>query len=109
MPFETGHEKTGGIVKGTKHLFSLQKFKEAFEADEKKYDSNIFEFFFEQARKDGGTVLVALMKKILPDMKQVETVKPYTGGYADDTPAEAAARMDAATTGKKPDDKENSL
>lgn len=77
MPSEDTQFKTGneGRKAGTKNVFSMGKFKEAFEADEKKYDSNIFEYFFEQARKDGGAVLVALMRKILPDMKQVEVVR----------------------------------
>ena len=42
------------------------------------------------------------MRKILPDMKQVEVRRKYEGGYAELTPAEAVAKMDAATVGEKP-------
>ena len=103
--FEKGHNKIGGATKGSKHLFAMGEFKKAFEADEAKHDNNIFQFFFEQARKDGGAVLVALMRKILPDMKQVEVMRKYEGGFADMTPAEACKQMDKATIGNVPDSK----
>ncbi len=106
MPFTKGQKKIGGSRKGSKHLFSIDTFKKAYRKDKKAHGDNIFEFFFSQARKDGGPVLIALMRKMLPDMKQVEVIQKYEGGYADMTPAEAAAEMDKATTGEKPDEKE---
>ena len=43
---------------------------------------------------------IALLRKRYPDMKQVEVIRKYEGGYADMSPAEACAAMDAATMGK---------
>jgi len=105
MSFEKGRDKTGGRKRGTpnKATEAQNAFQAAYEADKEKYGSNIFTFFFEQAREEGGAVLVAVMRKILPDMKQVEVTKRYEGGYADMTPAEAARKMDEATVGIKPD------
>lgn len=77
MPFEKNRAKTGGREKGTPNKATLvqNEFEKAFEDDKKKHGTNIFQFFFEQAREDAGAVLVALMRKILPDMKQVEVVR----------------------------------
>lgn len=104
MPFEKDHEKIGGREKGTlnKATVAQNEFQAAFKADEEKYDTNIFQFFFEQAREEGGAVLVAVMRKFLPDMKQVEVVKKYEGGYSDMTPAETMAAMMRDTIGDKP-------
>ena len=101
MSFQKGHKKFGGNKKGSKWLFSQKEFRKAYDADAKKHKTNIFQFFFQEARRDGGPVLIALMKKILPDMRQVEVVKEYEDGYAAMTPAQACAAMDKATVGKK--------
>lgn len=45
---------------------------------------------------------IALLRKRYPDMKQVEVIRKYEGGYAEMTPAEIAEEMTKATIGEKP-------
>lgn len=51
---------------------------------------------------DDTPLAIALLRKRYPDMRQVEVIRKYEGGYAEDTPAEACEKMDVATIGEKP-------
>lgn len=83
--------------------YSLAYFTRALKREAKKsgiksaYDHVAQQFFAD------NTVMIALMRKLLPDMRQIEVIKQYEGGYADMTPADACKAMDAATMGEKPD------
>lgn len=52
---------------------------------------------------DDTPLAIALLRKRYPDMKQVEVIRKYDGGYANMTPAEACEQMDKSTVGDKPD------
>lgn len=120
--FKKGHIPLPGAgrPKNAKDKFSVCELKKAFERAEKnchkllcarnsrppqKCDCggvSIYDWLAKKAYED-HTLAVALLKKIMPDMRQVEVIRQYEGGYATMTPAEACAAMDAATMGEKPD------
>ncbi|KKM98893.1 hypothetical protein LCGC14_1153310 [marine sediment metagenome] len=108
MGFQPGHAKTpgSGRPKNSSDKFSVCELKKAFKRAKKNNKIepgvSIYDWLALQCYKD-NTLAVALLKKIMPDVKQIEVIKKYEGGYADMTPAEAAAQMDAATTGDIPD------
>lgn len=107
--FKPGHAPTpgGGRPKNAKDKFSVCELKKAFKRAKKSNKIapgvGIYDWLAQQAYND-HTLAVALLKKIMPDMRQIEMVKQYEGGYADMSPAEACAAMDAATMGTKPDE-----
>ena len=96
-----------GRPKNAKDKFSVCELKKAFKRAKKNNTvapgKNIYDWLAEQAYKD-HTLAVALLKKIMPDMRQVEVIKQYEGGYADMSPSDACAAMDAATLGEMPDE-----
>ena len=77
MAFKKGQS---GNPSGRKRSNWRKLFDAAIEADTKKHGQSIFEYALEQARKD-NTVLVAILRKCLPDMKAIEakvdTVIPF--------------------------------
>ena len=92
-----------GRPRGTKNTTWRADFEKAIREDKNKYNQSIFEYALEQARKD-NTVLVAILKKVIPDLKQVESkVEVSAVGYASMTPAQACEEMDMATLGKRED------
>lgn len=101
--FGPNNRGTPGRRKGALGKFSLAHFTRALKREAKKsgiksaYDHVAQQFFTD------NTVMIALMRKLLPDMRQVEVIKQYEGGYADMTPADACKAMDAATVGEKTD------
>jgi len=62
-----------GRPKGSKNKWSFSEFQKEFEADESKHKGSIYKYFFKRARKN-DTVLIALAKKWLPDLKSIEQV-----------------------------------
>lgn len=71
------------------------------EAKKKHGNVSLIQNVCDRAYED-TPLAIAILRKILPDMKQVEVTRKYEGGYAEMTPAEAAAQMDKATVGEKP-------
>ena len=103
MPFEDGHKKTGGIKKGYKYDYTLSALKDSLDKDANKHDGeNILDYYIRMARKD-NRVLIALMKKLLPDLKQVEAIIQSNDLWATMTPADVCKDMDKLTTGDTPD------
>lgn len=61
-----------GNPSGRKRTQWRKHFDAAIAADTEKHKQSIFEYAIEQARKD-HTVLVAILRKCLPDLKAVDT------------------------------------
>lgn len=108
--FKPGHAPTpgGGRPKNSKDKFSVCELKKAFKRAKKKNKIapgvGIYDWLAQQAYND-HTLAVALLKKIMPDMRQVEVVKKYEGGYSQMSPAEIAEEMMKKTIGNVPDNK----
>jgi hypothetical protein len=66
-----------GKPKGAKSVFTIEILQEAVRTVEKEKRKSLFEHFVRQAFKD-KQVLVALMKKFIPDRKQTE-IEPGEG------------------------------
>ena len=92
-----------GRPKGTSNRFNLTDLKKAMDKAAKvNGGKTLLESMCERAYKD-NMVAVAILRKMLPDLKQVEAVIDVVNvGYALLSPAEACAAMDKATIGKKP-------
>ena len=101
--FKPGHAKIpgSGRPKNSKDKYSVASLKEAFDKAEVKVGMSIYDWLALEAYKN-PQLAIALLKKTIPDMKQVEVIKKYEGGYSDLTPAEACEEMDKATLGDKP-------
>lgn len=93
-----------GRPKNAKDKFSVCELKKAFKRAKKNNavapDKNIYDWLAEKAYED-HTLAIALLKKIMPDLRQQETIVKYEGGYAEMTPAQACEAMDRATLGDK--------
>jgi len=88
-----------GKPKGCKNKFSLKEFYAALEIVEAEKGVSFLEHCIMRAYVD-NTVAVALLRKLLPDLKQVTaTLERHEGLYAAMTPDEAAAAMDVDTMG----------
>ena len=98
---QSGNPK--GRPKGAKTKFCLKDLKAALDKAAKNHEGQtLLESVCERAYKD-NQLAVAILKKLLPDLKQIEaTVEHGTLGYASMTPDEACAKMDKATVGTKP-------
>ena len=72
--FQKGHKKLGGKKKGTRHLsvVTREALEEAIRISDKTHDKTLLMHFIEEARKNPH-VLIALMKKLLADKKEVDT------------------------------------
>lgn len=72
----------------------------ALAKDKSEHDGqSIIEYFIGVARQD-NTVLIALMRKILPDLRQIEaTIEHSDNEWADRTPRDIVNDMDNLTTG----------
>ncbi len=70
-------------------------------AEVRNGDKSLLDNVCDRAYED-TPLAIALLRKRYPDMKQVEVIRKYEGGYADLSPAEACEKMDAATIGEKP-------
>ena len=106
-----------GQALGNEYLQTI--FKQGFDLDRKKHKDNIIVYAFKQARKD-NTVLIALLKKLLPDLLKQEgavaqvyapRVVNYIAVYNNDRPNDATPR-ELGNTGSgevpgstKPEDK----
>ena len=92
-----------GRPKGSKNRFSPKDLETALEkAREAHGGVSLLDHLCGKAYED-NKLGIAILKKMYPDLKQIEAlVDVEHGGYAGLTPAEAAAMMDAATTGTKP-------
>jgi len=84
-------DKLGRIMKGapgrqpgSKNLFSMHMFERALAKVEKKKKKSLFEHFIEQAYED-NTVLIAAVRKILPDLKAIEVMGLFEGGMDEQT------------------------
>ena len=91
-----------GKPKGAKTKFGLADLKRALDKAAKNHNGQtLIESVCERAYTD-NQIAVAILKKMLPDLKQIEAIVDMgTTGYASLTPAEAALAMDKATIGKK--------
>ncbi len=101
MSFEKGREKTGGREKGTPNKTNMEVRDALERAKGNHEDVSLLDSVCNRAYND-GPLAIALLRKMYPDMKQVEVVRKYEGGYADMTPAETAAAMMKDTIGEKP-------
>ena len=103
MPFEDGHKKIGGIEKGYKYDFTLSALKDALSKDKDKHNGEtILDYFIKKARED-NKVLIALVKKILPDLRGDTLIIEPKGEWATKTPAQIAEEMTKSTVGDLPD------
>ena len=103
MAFEVGHKKIGGIEKGYKYDYTLSALKESLSKDKDAHNGEtILDYFIKKARED-NKVLVALIKKILPDLRGDTLVIEPKGAWATLTPAEIAENMTKSTVGDIPD------
>ena len=102
-PGESGNP--AGRPKGTKNKFSIVDLQKAMDkAKEKNGGVSLLEHVCRKAYNDNG-LAIAILKKMLPDLRRVEAIVDVDlVGFATMTPAEAAASMDKATLGEKPDD-----
>jgi len=92
MPFVKGQS---GNPKGRPKKPTIEALEKAIKKVERKKKKKLMEHFVEQAFDDNG-VLVALLKKMLPDLKQVEGVIKATLEVIPMTPAEKLAYERAA-------------
>lgn len=92
-----------GRPKGSTNRFSLVALRKALDKAKKSHNGqSLYDSVCERAYTD-NQIAVAILKKMLPDLKQVDSVVEVgTIGYCSLTPAEAAKAMDEATTGKRP-------
>ena len=103
MKFEDGHKKVGGVQKGYKYDYTLSALKDSLDKDADKHGGeSILDYYIKTARKD-NRVLIALMKKLLPDLKQVEAIIQSNDEWATKTPADVCTDMDGLTTGDEKD------
>lgn len=93
----------GGRPKGSKNKFSIADLVKALNrAKEKNNGVSLLDHVCENAYKDNH-LAVCILKKMLPDLKQVEAlIDVEQVGYATLTPEQACAQMDADTVGGKP-------
>jgi len=103
MPFEPGRAKTGGKRRGYKSMFSVKELEKSFKKAKKAHGGVSFLDYLTDLAYQDHVVAIALLKKLMPDMRQIEVMKRYTGGYADLTPQETIAEMLKATMGDEPD------
>ena len=74
MPkYVKGKKKTGGKKKGTRHLavITREALEAAIRTNDKKHRTSLLTHFIEKSRVDSH-VLIALMKKLLADRKEVD-------------------------------------
>lgn len=72
MAFKRGESgNPGGRPRGAKNLVTQQEFITALHNVQKKRKINLLERFFERALKS-DTVLIAVMKKLIPDLKALD-------------------------------------
>ncbi len=90
-----------GRPKGCKDKFSPEKLRQAFNKAAKVKGMTIYEWLAQEAYTD-STLAVALLKKLMPDLRHTEITKKYEGGYSELSPADTVAAMMKATMGKKP-------
>jgi len=101
-PGESGN--LNGRPKGCKNRFTLGDLKKALDrAKEAHGGVSLIDHLCNKAYEDNA-VAIAILKKMLPDLRQVEALVDVKAiGFAALTPAEACASMDATTMGKKSD------
>ena len=88
-----------GCKKGEKHASALKDLNEALRKAQAEHDGlSLVQSICDRAYND-GPLAIAILRKVLPDLKQVEVTKDYEGGFAHLTPAEIAAEMDGLTVG----------
>ena len=86
-----------GNLSGRRRSNWRKIFDAAIDADTEKHGQSIFEYAIAEARND-NTLLAVILKKCLPDLKQVESmVDVGIKGYALLTPSQACAEMDEAS------------
>ena len=92
-----------GRPKGSKNRFSLSDLQKALDKAKAKHKGvSLLDHICSRAY-ESDIMAIAILKKMLPDLKQVEAaVDVALGGFAAMSPDEAAIQMDAATVGKKP-------
>ena len=91
-----------GRRKGSKNKFSIADLQKALNRAKKKNNGvSLLDHVCENAYKDNH-LAVCILKKMYPDLKQVEARRDIAQvGYAALTPEQACAQMDADTVGKK--------
>jgi hypothetical protein len=72
-----------GRPKGSKNKYSLSDLKDSIEKIEKKKGKKLLEHFVQEAY-DNPVVLIALMKKVLPDLKAIEGVVAVDSSMSDE-------------------------
>ena len=92
-----------GRPKGSKNRFSPKTLEDALKKAQDKHGGvSLIDHLCGKAYED-NKLAVAILKKMYPDLKQIEALIDVDfGGYAGLTPAESAAEMDAATVGDRP-------
>ncbi len=74
MPkYVKGKKKTGGKKKGSRHLsvITREALEDAIRTNDKKHRTSLLTHFIEKSRTDSH-VLIALMKKVLADKKDID-------------------------------------
>lgn len=108
MAFKRGHSgNPNGRPKGSKNLVTQHEFMEALRRVEGKRKIHLLERFFERALKS-DTVLIAVMKKLVPDLKALDmrldllvSQNKISGDEARDIRKKLADRMDPSGATRK--------
>jgi len=93
-----------GRPTGSTGRFSVKALHEALAKVEAEKGESFLENVIRRAYTE-DSVAIALLRKLLPDLKQIAaTLERADGLYATMTPDEAARAMDADTLGEKPNE-----
>jgi len=88
-----------GRPKGSKNKFSAAQLQKAFARAKKKNKGVAFlDHVCNQAYKDNA-LAIALLRKLLPDLKEVKTIGDSPIGWAILTPSQVVEQMDQLTMG----------
>ena len=100
MPFKKGEiNNPKGRPKGSKNRFSVAELQKAFQKAAKTKGSSILEHLALKAYDD-TTLAIALLRKMLPDTKQLElTSLSSDNQWATKSPAEIAREMTSLSMG----------
>ena len=102
MPFKKGEiNNPKGRPKGTSNKWSIEKLQCSLaKAAALNNDVDFLDHICQKAYSDNALAIM-IMKKLLPDLKQIEAVIAPSGYWASKTPDECVEDMDNATLGEK--------
>jgi len=88
-----------GRPRGSKNKYSAAQLQKAFARAAKNHNGLAFlDHVCNEAYTDNA-LAIALLRKLLPDLKEVKTIGDSPIGWAILTPAQAAEQMDQLTAG----------